>query len=75
MDIRKRIHGKLLNLGVESIHAYQKANLEYLRTGDEAANDGMLQAVLLHHSVCQMAEFMGVSSYAEFEQEILRLSS
>jgi hypothetical protein len=73
MEIRDRVRKELLELGAENLRAYRQAKLESSRSGAKAARDKQLQAALLYHGICQMAEFLGVSSYDEFDREIRRL--
>lgn len=70
MDIQERIREKLLELGIESVLSCRRARLAYAKNGDEPSKNDMIQAAILHHGVCQMAEFMGICSYCEFEVEI-----
>jgi len=72
MDMREPIRQKLLTLGARNLRAYQRAKLEFKKTGMEAASDQQIQAALLCYGICHMAEFLGLATYDEFEMEIHR---
>lgn len=74
MEKRDRVYEALLALGAENLRAYRQAKLESARSGVKPARDKQLQSALLYHAICQMAEFMGFSSYDEFDREIRRLA-